>query len=90
MSMEERGFTHYYIGIHRENGGDYKSPVSSVEHFLTTDCKSVGTPNGVHAISIHKKLKINNLKVSLCKLRQFHCADCGIFNVQVVDFHIDV
>ena len=35
-----------YIGILRENGGDYKSPVSSVEHFLTTDCKSVRTPNG--------------------------------------------
>ena len=39
-------YTLLYIGILRENGGDYKSPVSSVEHFLTTDCKSVRTPNG--------------------------------------------
>ena len=52
-------YTLLYIGILRENGGDYKSPVSSVEHFLTTDCKSVGTPNGVHAISNRKIHRIS-------------------------------
>ena len=52
-------YTLLYIEILRENGRDYKSPVSPVEHFLTTDCKSVGTPNGVHAISNRKNHRIS-------------------------------
>ena len=52
-------YTLLYIEILRENGRDYKSPVSPVEHFLTTDCKSVGTPNGVHAISNRKIHRIS-------------------------------
>ena len=35
-------------------------------------------------------LNINDLRVSLCKLRHFHYADCGIFIVQVEDFSIAV
>ena len=52
-------YTLLYIEILRENGRDYKSPESPVEHFLTTDCKSVGTPNGVHAISNRKNHRIS-------------------------------
>ena len=33
-------------------------------------------------------LNINNLSVSLCKLRHFHCASCGYFIVQVVAFSL--
>ena len=46
---------------------------------------------------IHRKkmariilLNINDLRVSLCKLRQFHYASCGYFIVQVEDFSIAV
>ena len=35
-------------------------------------------------------LNINNLSVSLCKLRHFHCASCGYFIMQVEDFSIAV
>ena len=34
-------------------------------------------------------LNINNLSVSLCKLRQFHYASCGDFIVQVEDLPIN-
>ena len=49
--------------------------------------------NGGDNIIEYQRLKRFIVQVeafSLCKLRQFHCADCGIFIVQVEDFSIAV
>ena len=64
----------------REEGGKRKKQVYTLLY------------KGIHRKKMARiiLLNINNLSASLCKLRLFHCADCGIFIVQVEDFSIAV
>ena len=49
------------------------------------------TPSAIAKITEYQQLKrfiMQVVAISLCKLRHFHCASCGIFIVQVVAFSL--